>query len=207
MPERPRKPYPEFPLNAHKSGQWVKTIRSKKHYFGVWADPDAALEKYLRQKDALHAGRVPREDQGGCTVHDAINEKLHHVQSMVKRGERSQATFERNRSTAKLVVKSLGRDTLIESLTPDDFANLRDALSWKDDGSKRAPNSIQTDINNAKSFFRHALRMEMIDRLPSYGVAFDPPSQKVIRQARKEKGPKMFAHAAVLRILEACTPP
>ena len=29
------------------------------HYFGPWDDPDGALEKYLEQKDDLHAGRKP----------------------------------------------------------------------------------------------------------------------------------------------------
>jgi hypothetical protein len=31
------------------------------HYFGAWSAPDGALQKYLAERDALHAGRKPRE--------------------------------------------------------------------------------------------------------------------------------------------------
>ncbi len=205
MPKkRPPKPYPEFPLNAHKSGQWVKTIRGKKHYFGVWADPDGALDKYLRQKDDLYAGRVPQEEQGGCTVAEVANEKLHHLRKMIERGERQERTYGRNRQTAKLLVKSLGRDTLVESLRPTDFERLRADLGRTVKGAERAPSSIATEMTNVVSFFKHALRMELIDRLPSYGASFDKPSSKVLRKARKEKGEKYFSLDDVQLILNAC---
>ncbi|MFA5864727.1 MAG: hypothetical protein WC975_08565 [Phycisphaerae bacterium] len=39
---KPIKPYPTFPLTTHPNGQWCKKIRGKIHFFGVWADPEAA---------------------------------------------------------------------------------------------------------------------------------------------------------------------
>jgi transposase InsO family protein len=72
-PTKPSKPYPAFPLTPHPSGRWCKKSRGKLHYFGQWDDPDAALKKYLEQKDALHAGRMPRPDADVVTVKKTVN--------------------------------------------------------------------------------------------------------------------------------------
>ena len=58
---KPEKPYQEFPLFAHQNGQWAKKIKGKQWFFGVWADPDAALRKYLDEVDEIQAGRDPRK--------------------------------------------------------------------------------------------------------------------------------------------------
>ena len=58
------KPHPDYPLYAHASGQWAKRVRNKVHYFGPWADPDVALEKWLREEDDLLAGREPSNGEG-----------------------------------------------------------------------------------------------------------------------------------------------
>jgi hypothetical protein len=90
---KPAKPYPEFPLFAHAAGVWAKKIRGKLQYFGPWDDPDVALKKYLEQKDALHAGRKPREASDGTTIKELVNHFLNAKQALVDAGELSPRTW------------------------------------------------------------------------------------------------------------------
>src|SRR5437763_10331199 len=96
---KPAKPYPDFPLFAHAAGVWAKKIRGKMHYFGPWDDPDGALKKYMEQKDALHAGRKPRESADGSTVKDAANAFLNHKQARLDAGEISPRTMAEYKET------------------------------------------------------------------------------------------------------------
>ena len=89
-PAKPSKPYPDFPLFPHATGRWAKKIRGPMHYSGPWSDPDAALDKYFEQKDALHAGRKPREANEGATVKELCNQFLNAQQSLVDSGELTQ---------------------------------------------------------------------------------------------------------------------
>src|SRR3954471_450689 len=90
-PGKPTKPYPDFPLFAHATKRWAKKIRGKMHYFGPWADPDAALKKYQQQKDDLHAGRTPEpagvEVSAGVTLRELCNSFLNAKQGRVDCGE------------------------------------------------------------------------------------------------------------------------
>src|SRR6516164_9358554 len=105
--DRPKKPYPDFPLTPHASGTWQKKIRGKIHYFGRWArrvngkmeriEGDGwkeALEEYKKVADDLHAGRTPRVQSDGLTVADLCNRLLTAKQRQYEAGEISSRMFE-----------------------------------------------------------------------------------------------------------------
>src|SRR5262245_7879779 len=128
-PAKPSKPDPEFPLFPHATKRWAKKIRGQMHYFGPWDDPDGALAKYLEQKDALHAGRKPREATGGTTVKEVANHFLNIKQALVDNGELSPRTWADYKEVCDLVVAQLGKSRLVADVGSDDFAPLRTRMA------------------------------------------------------------------------------
>src|ERR1700745_2939012 len=115
-PTKPAKPYPEFPLTAHPAGYWCKKIRGKIHYFGPWEDPDGALAKYLEQKDALHAGRKPRESSAGAAVHALVHRFLHQKKALVTGGELSPRTWADYKEACDAIVAAFGKRRLLADI-------------------------------------------------------------------------------------------
>jgi hypothetical protein len=82
----------DFRIGGLKPGE-TKKIRGKLHYFGPWDKADHALEKYLDQRDDLHAGRAPRVSAEGVTVRDLVNRFLTAKQQLLDSEELSPRTF------------------------------------------------------------------------------------------------------------------
>jgi integrase len=191
-PARPSKPYPDFPLTAHPAGYWCKKIRGKLYYFGPWADPDAALAKYLEQKDALHAGRKPREAAGGATVKEVCNAFLIAKQARVDTGELSPRTWAGYKGACDFLVARLGKARLVSDLDPDDFAALRDRLA-----KRYGPHGLGTAIQCIRCVCKYAFDAGLIDRPVRYGPGFKRPSKKTLRLHRARQGPKLFTPAEI----------
>jgi hypothetical protein len=142
---KPAKPYPEFPLTAHPAGYWCKKIRGKVHYFGPWSDPQAALDKYLEQKDALHAGKKPRDSEA-ATVKSVANAFLNAKRALLEAGELSPHTFANYKRAAVTLVPHLGKGRLVADSWPTSTRRTspRCARRWRSGGGRtgwRSPSS------------------------------------------------------------------
>jgi len=53
------KPYADFPLTAHPSGQWCKKHAGRQYYFGPLRDCKTALARFNREWKYIIEGRTP----------------------------------------------------------------------------------------------------------------------------------------------------
>lgn len=197
----PEKPYPEFPLFAHLSGQWCKKIKGKMRYFGVWADPDAALKTYLDEVDDLHAGRDPsRTDQ--ATVADACNSYLESSLIDVEAGKIRQATWDERLATCQMMTKTLGRLVALESLTPADFDKLRLHLS-----KTCGPTRFTNEVHRVRSVLKYAFETGLVSRPVLVGPKFKGASKAERRKEKNSRPSRMFTADQCCQLIDAAPQP
>ena len=199
--EAPSKPYPEFPLFAHATGRWAKKIRGRTEYFGPWADPDGALDIYLKQNEALHAGRRPRPTVGLITIKDVVNNFLTAKMTMRDGGELSPRTWAQYKETCDQLVSHLGKGRLVADLGPDDFADLRRKLArrWE-------LVTIGNFIQRVRVIFNHAAASALLQQPVNFGPTFKRPSKKAMRIKRAGQAPNLFTADEIRRVMEAASP-
>lgn len=198
---KPKKPYPDFPLFPHATGRWAKKIRGKLHYFGPWNDPQKAAEKYSREREDLHAGRKPRPTTGELTVRELVNQFLTAKQMLVDSGELTARTHTDYYGTCERVVAAFGRGRVVVDLGADDFECLRASVA-KDWG----PVALGNEITRVRSVFKYGYDAGLIDAPVRFGPNFKRPSQKTLRHARNEKGPRMFEADELRKVIKAASP-
>jgi integrase len=195
---KPDKPYPDFPLFAHATHRWAKKIRGKIHYFGPWDDPQAALQKYLDQRDDLQAGRTPRGTRKGLAIRDLLNQFLTSKFRLVEAGEIVRRTLDNYKATGDHVVACFGRTRLVEDLAAEDFGKLRSDLA-----KRYGPQALAAEIQRVRAFFKFAYDGRLIEHPVPFGHDFRLPGKRLMREARQAKGLKMFEAAEIRTILDA----
>jgi integrase len=207
--DRPKKPYPEFPLSPHASGTWQKKIRGKIHYFGKWGrivdgkmtrvEGDGwkeALEQYKVQADDLHAGRAPRVKSTDLTMMDLCNRFLTAKQRKVDGGELGERMFEEYRLTTDRLVAELGKTRLVNDLAADDFEALRAEFA-----KLYGPVRLGNEVQKVRTVFKYAYEAGLIDKPMRFGDEFKKPSKRVMRKHRATTGKKLFQADELRKLL------
>jgi integrase len=208
-PRKPEKPYPDFPLTAHPSGRWCKKIRplgsgkTKTFYFGSWKDgAKAALDRYLREKDDLYAGRTPGRPAApdAYTVGRMCNEFLNAKSAALTQGRITAGHFKDLLATCERLVAFFtpGRD--VEAIGPNDFERLAFDFpaTWKLHRRKR-------EVGAIRSVFTYAATKEAISRT-RFGT-FKAPARDELDAERfrreREHGTREFTPAQLHTIIDA----
>jgi integrase len=197
-PGKPAKPYPEYPLTPHPAGYWCKKIRGKLHYFGPWSDPDGALAKYNAEKDALHAGRPSQREQDALLVKDVANAFLNAKQEAVDAGELARRTWFDYRAIMDMLVDGMGKRTAAVSLSPQDFAALKNKLA-----KRNGPARMSTVVQVIRCAFKHAYESGLLDKPMRFGPVFKRTSKKTLRLHRANQGLKLFTREEIHKLLGA----
>jgi integrase len=199
---KPAKPYADYPLFPHATGRWAKKIRGQLHYFGKWSDPDAALAKYLTQKEALHRGIRPRPAPDGLTVKDLANAFLAYKKTLEIAGELSPRSWADYFAAGEALVKFFGSRRFVADLGPDDFAELRTSMAkrW---GPVRLGNTIQ----RVRTIFKYGFEARLLPLPMVFGPGFARPTKKVLRLARAKQGDKLFTAEEIRKLLAAANVP
>jgi integrase len=196
--EKPRieKPNPNYPLTPHHGAkQWCKKINGKIHYFGPLADADAALDKYLREKDDLYAGRTPTS-VGGLRLDDLLNRFRSSKKHLAETGEITERHFKELEAAGTLVVKAFSKSRIVETLKPDDFERLRKQIT-----KGHSPHTLANIIQKVRSIFKYASDTDLIDRPVKFGPMFKKPTKLTMRRHRAAKGERMFTPIQIQKIL------
>lgn len=204
---KPEKPRPDFPLFPHANGQWCKKIKGNQHHFGVWADPGAALDRYLAEKDYLERGRTPPKITGDeLTVGVLCDTFLHSKAKSVDTGELHRRTYAGYHAACKRMAHYFGRNRLVDDLDAKDFEGLRTALTKGKSGS-RGLVTLRGDILTIRMVFKAAHDNGQLKNLPRFGQSFKIPDKASLRRSRQANGKRMFEAAELGTIIKAAPMP
>lgn len=199
---------PKFPLCFHASGQWCKKVRGRIFYFGK--DRDAALERWMREKDDLQAGRTPRPyDPNSLKLLELCNRFMASKESRKDSGEITVEHYSDLKEACDQVLSVFGKNAVVESLTPDDFAKLRSKLAKGRTGKPVSLKTLENSIARTRVLFNYAAKNGLIQKNMAmfWGTEFDKPSKKAkARAAAKDPIVRMFTPDEVKKLMEHASP-
>ena len=212
---RPKRPYPEYPLGAHVNGRWQKRIKGQLYYFGRWGrmidgaivqlEGDEwwkpALEIFKAQIDGIQAGHGQKQiDPGKLTVKQLCDRFYTAKLRQLEKGEITPRTLSEYDATCARLCGAFGRDRPVEDLTANDFELLRAGITW-------GPVRLGNEITKIKTVFKYGYEAAHLDKPMRYGPQFKKPSKAILRKNRAEGGKRLFSPEEIRQLLDVASVP
>ncbi len=199
--DKPAKPYPDFPLFPHATKRWAKKIKGRLVYFGRWNDPQAALQRYLDQREDLYAGRTPRARTDAVSVKGLVNEFLSAKRDLVDTREVTARTWTDYYKICEKVVAVLGRNRPVDDLRTEDFDKLRRAFA-----QTHGLVSLRSDLTRVRAIFNWGVKKGHIGKR-DYSALISRPTAGALRRDRLGKAKRVFSRDELLSLIEGSKQP
>lgn len=222
------------PLTLRDDGRLCKKIKGTIRYFGRWPDLQAALDEYLKQRDALHAGHTPTP-VGGFTLKEAIEHFLTFKQGRVDSGKLSPRSLSDYKRTCELLTIAVKPSTPLAALGSQDFQRM--ASEIEKGTPKKAPKSPTTNasiikrrakgvlpklqtgkrqaanpttqknhLNRATVLFNYIVENELTDKALKYQHALAAPDRLQIDRLGVSRGARDFTAEEIQAMVGAAEP-
>lgn len=215
-------------LYLHKSGQWAKTIKGKKVYFG--RSKDEALVLWGKERTTWLAGGNPRaivteikvgvtnemvparSANGEATLAFAVymfleaeNEKRTTINQITQRQKLSDSNYCYKKTALNRLISYFGGGRVVNSIYPDEWRKFHKALceTWK-----LGPQSVNHHIMFVRQLARFAKENHLIATEVEFGkeLPYATRGELGVVQARAAhvRGAKVFPPAQIPLIMAKC---
>lgn len=174
----------------------MRRINGRDHFFGIWANPDAALERFKKEFPYLQVGLEPPTEK--LLVWELLNAYDDEKAALLNTERIKQNTYDEMITIGEVVADVLGKNRAVETVTPFELKAIGHKLAVGKSGKPISPVSHKRKVTYARMIFKWA--NEVFDLKVRY-EAIKPPEKRAMRERRTAAGAKLFSAEEIRSLL------
>jgi integrase len=202
QPRHNRTAAPGVKLTRHVKG-WVAKIGGRVRWLAPIGKPQLALERYhAKMREHLEGAAAPAPAVDKLAPLGRVSDLfLNAKAAKVDAGELKPRTLDDYRKGLQRAIDHFGGATPALSIVAVQWQIYRAELAKTLD-----PHSLGRYVGSVRTLSKWAVDNDYVDRPFRFGTEFKLPSQKAMRQAKREAGARVFTAAEVRKLVKAADP-